>query len=140
MSVDPMDRAAAARHAWEMEWLDRSIGGLRQAAPDMSAQRVLSRRQQIAVAVVIVLVIGAAFADLFLTLRIMVAGATLLYAGTLVYRLVLVRRGLAGSHLIQVSTLTPSPCLPRICRPTASSFPLTRSRPSLPRSSTRFRG
>jgi cellulose synthase/poly-beta-1,6-N-acetylglucosamine synthase-like glycosyltransferase len=103
MSVDPMDRAAAAGHAWEMEWLDRSIGGLRQAAPDMSAQRVLSRRQQIWVAVVVVLIIGAGFADLFLTLQIMVAGATLLYACTLVYRLILVRRGLAGSHLIQVS-------------------------------------
>ncbi|MEX5272272.1 glycosyltransferase family 2 protein, partial [Kocuria sabuli] len=93
----------ATRHALDLEWLDRSIAGLRQAAPEMSAHRVLSRHQRVVVIGLALAVIGAAIADLLLTLQIMVAMATLWYAATLVYRLILVHRGLLGRDLIRVS-------------------------------------
>ncbi|WP_298582659.1 glycosyltransferase [uncultured Kocuria sp.] len=102
MSNDPVD-PAVTRHALDLEWLDRSIAGLRQAAPEMSAHRVLSQGQQIVVVALVLLVVGAAILDLILALQILVAVATLWYAATLVYRLVLVRRGLRGKELIRIS-------------------------------------
>lgn len=95
--------AEEARTALDIEWLDRSLVGLRQAAPEMSAHTVLSRRQKLGLIIAGVVLLAAAVANLMLTLQIVVALGTVMYAATLIYRLLLVRRGLQGSHMVRVS-------------------------------------
>lgn len=95
--------AEEARTALDIEWLDRSLVGLRQAAPEMSAYTVLSRRQKLGLIIAGVVLLAAAVANLMLTLQIVVALGTVMYAATLIYRLLLVRRGLQGSHMARVS-------------------------------------
>lgn len=95
--------AEEARTALDIEWLDRSLVGLRQAAPEMSAHTVLSRRQKLGLIIAGVVLLAAAVANLMLTLQIVVALGTVMYAATLIYRLLLVRRGLQGSHMARVS-------------------------------------
>jgi cellulose synthase/poly-beta-1,6-N-acetylglucosamine synthase-like glycosyltransferase len=102
MSSDAIS-ADEARTALDIEWLDRSLVGLRQAAPEMSAHTVLSPRQKLGLIIAVALVVVAAVANLMLTLQIVVALGTLMYAATLAYRLLLVRRGLQGSHMVRVS-------------------------------------
>jgi len=95
--------ATEVREALDMEWLDRSLVGLRQAAPEMSAHTVLSVRQKIGLIGLIAALVGGAVLDGLLMLRIIVAVGTAMYAATLIYRMLLIRRGLKGSHLVQVS-------------------------------------
>lgn len=95
--------AEEARTALDIEWLDRSLVGLRQAAPEMSAYTVLSRRQKLGLIIAGVVLLAAAVANLMLTLQIVVALGTVMYGATLIYRLLLVRRGLQGSHMVRVS-------------------------------------
>lgn len=95
--------AEEARTALDIEWLDRSLVGLRQAAPEMSAYTVLSRRQKLGLIIAGVVLLAAAVANLMLTLQIVVALGTVMYGATLIYRLLLVRRGLQGSHMARVS-------------------------------------
>lgn len=95
--------ATEVREALDMEWLDRSLVGLRQAAPEMSAHTVLSIRQKIGLIALIAALVGGAVLDGLLMLRIIVAVGTAMYAATLIYRMLLIRRGLKGSHLVQVS-------------------------------------
>lgn len=95
--------AEEARTALDIEWLDRSLVGLRQAAPEMSAHTVLSRRQKLGLIIAGVVLLAAAVANLMLTLQIVVALGTVMYGATLIYRLLLVRRGLQGSHMARVS-------------------------------------
>lgn len=95
--------AEEARTALDIEWLDRSLVGLRQAAPEMSAYAVLSRRQKLGLIIAGVVLLAAAVANLMLTLQIVVALGTVMYGATLIYRLLLVRRGLQGSHMVRVS-------------------------------------
>lgn len=95
--------AEEARTALDIEWLDRSLVGLRQAAPEMSAHTVLSRRQKLGLIIAGVVLLAAAVANLMLTLQIVVALGTVMYGATLIYRLLLVRRGLQGSHMVRVS-------------------------------------
>ncbi len=94
---------AEVRAGLDIQRLDRSLRGLRQAAPEMSAHTVLSRRQGIGLIVFAVTGVAALVVDWMLTLQILMTVGTFIYAATLIYRLVLVRRGLAGSHLVQVS-------------------------------------
>ena len=95
--------AEQARTALDIEWLDRSLVGLRQAAPEMSAHTVLSRRQKLGLIIAGAVLVTGAVVDLMLTLQIVVALGTVMYAATLIYRLLLVRRGLQGSHMVRVS-------------------------------------
>ena len=86
-----------------MQWLDRSLVGLRQAAPEMSAHTVLSRRQHLGLIVAGGLVVAAAVVNPMLTLQVLVALGTLMYSATLIYRLLLVRRGYAGQPPVRVT-------------------------------------
>jgi len=95
--------ATEVRDALDMEWLDRSLVGLRQAAPEMSAHTVLSIRQKIGLIGLIAALAGGAVLNGLLMLQIMVAVGTAMYTATLIYRMLLIRRGLKGSHLVQVS-------------------------------------
>ena len=95
--------AEQARVAMEIEWLDRSLVGLRQAAPDMSAHMVLSLGQKVGLIGSAVVVAAGLVLDWLVILQILIGIGTAMYTATLVYRLVLVRRGLQGSHLVQVS-------------------------------------
>ena len=97
------DTAAETRTALDIQWLDRSLSGLRQAAPDMSAHTVLSSGQKWGLITAAGVVIAGLALDWLLALQVVVAIGTVLYTATLVYRLVLVRKGLQGSHLVQVS-------------------------------------
>lgn len=99
----PAPSEERTRAALNMQWLDRSLVGLRQAAPEMSAHTVLSRRQNLGLIVAGGLVVAAAVVNPMLTLQVLVALGTLMYSATLIYRLLLVRRGLRGSHLVRVT-------------------------------------
>lgn len=98
-----VESANEDRTAMDIQWLDRSLIGLRQAAPDMSAHTVLSRRQKFAVIAMGAATVGGAALNAILLLQILIGVGTAAYASTLIYRLVLVRRGLQGSNLVQVS-------------------------------------
>lgn len=101
--MDRNEDRQQAVSAMDMEWLDRSLVGLRQAAPDMSAHTVLSSGQKIGlVGAAVVAATGLAL-NWLVALQIAVGVGTAMYTATLLYRLVLVRRGLRGSHLVQVS-------------------------------------
>jgi hypothetical protein len=76
---------------------------LRRAAPELSAHTVLFRRQKVGLILVGAAVVAGAAVNLLLTLQIVVALGTAMYAATLIYRLLLVRRGLQGSHMVRVS-------------------------------------
>jgi glycosyltransferase XagB len=95
--------AANLRAALDIEWLDCSLLGLRRAAPELSAHTVLFRRQKVGLILVGAAVVAGAAVNLLLTLQIVVALGTAMYAATLIYRLLLVRRGLQGSHMVRVS-------------------------------------
>jgi cellulose synthase/poly-beta-1,6-N-acetylglucosamine synthase-like glycosyltransferase len=106
MSVDcEVERAGAPPlvAATERQYLERSLAGLRRAAPEMSAHAVLSRRQQVVLGVAAVTVLACLGYDFLLTLQVLVAGFTLFYTLTLGYRLVLVGRGMRGEHMVRVS-------------------------------------
>lgn len=109
-SEDRFSSAAQAHETADVEdrWteqqaLDHSVYGLRRAAPQMSAHHVLSRGQQLTgVGVMTALLVGL-FAAPIMTVRVVVAALTLLYTACLAYRLVLVRHGLRGEHLVRVT-------------------------------------
>lgn len=89
----------------ERDRLQHSLSGLRRAAPHMSAHTVLAGRQRKALAALGVLTVGLAVWAPLVTLRGIMAILTLAYALSLVYRLVLVRRGSRGTHLVRVSAV-----------------------------------
>lgn len=85
------------------ERIDHAVHGLRLAGPGMSAHRVMSRRQYVGLIVALVLIVGAGVLDLADTARVVIIALTALYSGCLIYRLVLVKRGLDGSDLMRIS-------------------------------------
>lgn len=87
----------------ELNRLERSIYGLRRAAPDMSAHTVLSRRQKLFGLGLLILSMGSLVVSPFATLRVTIGLLTAGYTASLIYRLLLVNRGLRGKHLVRVS-------------------------------------
>ena len=83
--------------------LERSVNGLRRAAPELSAHIVLSTGQKIFGVVGMALVLAALLAAPMATVQVVLAVLAVLYTLTLGYRLLLVNRGLRGKHLIGVS-------------------------------------
>src|SRR6478735_8270722 len=84
------DEPEPLRTGQDLAWLDRSLVGLRQAAPEMSAHVVLSRRQKVGLVAAGVLLIGCFILRPIPTAQWAVAVGTALYAATLLYRLLLV--------------------------------------------------
>ncbi len=82
--------------------LNHAVNGLRLAGPDLSAHQVVSRRQRIGLIVSVVLIALALLAEPAITLRGIVVMITVLYTACLMYRLLLIKRGLGGEDLIQI--------------------------------------
>lgn len=87
----------------EREMLERSIYGLKQAAPRMSADHVVSTGQKLGLVVAGLLVVAGAVFDPILTMQIAIGLATVVYSAAVIYRVVLVKAGLAGTDLVRVT-------------------------------------
>jgi len=87
----------------EREMLERSISGLRQAAPRMSADHVVSTGQKLGLMVAGLLVVAGALFDPILMMQIAIGVATVVYSAAVIYRVVLVKAGLAGTDLVRVT-------------------------------------
>jgi NADH-quinone oxidoreductase subunit A len=87
----------------EREMLERSISGLRQAAPRMSADHVVSTGQKLGLVVAGLLVVAVALFDPILMMQIAIGVATVVYSAAVIYRVVLVKAGLAGTDLVRVT-------------------------------------
>lgn len=83
--------------------LVRSIQGLRSGAPHLSAHTVLSTWQRNALAGSVVVLVGCLLMDAVLTLQLLIGLASVGYCFTVVYRIVLVRGGMASRYLVRVS-------------------------------------
>jgi cellulose synthase/poly-beta-1,6-N-acetylglucosamine synthase-like glycosyltransferase len=83
--------------------LELSVSGLRLAAPEMSAHTVLTSFQRNALLGGMVLAAATLAVAPLRTLQGAMAAATLLYASSLCYRVLLVCRGLRGDHLVRIS-------------------------------------
>jgi len=99
----PYRAHSAQDRALEQERLDHSLEGLRRAAPELSADAVLSGRQKSFGMAVLVLLVAALATAPISTLRVVLGVVTVGYTLSLVYRLVLVKRGLRGEHLMHIS-------------------------------------
>jgi cellulose synthase/poly-beta-1,6-N-acetylglucosamine synthase-like glycosyltransferase len=80
-----------------------SIDGLREAAAGLSAHTVLTGAQRVVIGIVAVVLAVALLLAPFTTLRALVALATAGYAASLIYRILLFKRGLSSDHLVDVS-------------------------------------
>jgi cellulose synthase/poly-beta-1,6-N-acetylglucosamine synthase-like glycosyltransferase len=102
-AAEAKSACGAAIHMDDDERLKQSISGLRDAAPQLSAHTVLSRGQWVALAVLGGLLATGLFLDAVLSLQVLLGFVSFGYALALIYRLVLVRRGMVGEHLVRVS-------------------------------------
>ena len=102
MTVDDPGTPASALTTQE-NYLECSVVGLRRAAPDMSAHRVLSVRQSIGLVAAVAAVACALLGNLLLTAQVLVGLTTLFYGLALGYRLLLVRRGMRGENTVHVT-------------------------------------
>ena len=105
MSDEPVvtNPPGPAMTSQEHEWLESSLHTLRRRAPAMSAHTVFSKRQLTLVAVVGLLVAACTVVSPVLTARLATAVATVAYALSLGYRLILVRRGIRGDNVVKVT-------------------------------------
>lgn len=95
--------AHAHTPAHQQEMLAVSISGLRRTAPEMSADHVVSDRQKVGLAVAAILVVAAAFLNATLLMQVAIGAATVVYTAAVLYRVVLVKKGLTGSDLVVVA-------------------------------------
>ena len=86
-----------------IEQVDQAVNGLRRAAPEMSADHAFSRRQLMVLLLLLMLAVLSGVFFPIATGVALVGLCTVLYISSLGYRLLLVRRGLSGEHLIRVS-------------------------------------
>ena len=98
---DPLARAKGL--TTQENYLERSLVGLRRAAPDMSAHTVLSVRQRVGLVAAVAAVVCALLGNLLLTAQVLVALITLFYGLALGYRLLLVRRGMRDENTVHVT-------------------------------------
>lgn len=92
-SVGPDERAK----------IEESVYRLHRAEPRLSALHLLSRGQGVCLVIVLAALVGLAVYDLLLAMQVLIGLATCLYVASLVYRIVLVRRGMHAEHLVRVS-------------------------------------
>jgi len=98
---DPLARAKGL--TTQENYLERSLVGLRRAAPDMSAHTVLSVRQRVGLVAAVAAVVCALLGNLLLTAQVLVALITVFYGLALGYRLLLVRRGMRDENTVHVT-------------------------------------
>ena len=98
---DPLARAMGL--TTQENYLERSLVGLRRAAPDMSAHTVLSVRQRVGLVAAVAAVVCALLGNPLLTAQVLVALITLFYGLALGYRLLLVRRGMRDENTVHVT-------------------------------------
>ena len=87
----------------EHEWLHRSVHTLRQRAPEMSAHTVFSKPQLGIAGIGTFAIAFAAVARPIFALQVLTAIATVAYALSLGYRLILIRQGIRGDCVVKVT-------------------------------------
>lgn len=100
--LDGSGPAAQSARASEDTRLEQSVYRLHRSAPGMSALRLLSLGQIVALVIGVATMVCLALISLLLTLQLLVGAATLIYSASLLYRMVLVHRGMRGDHLVHI--------------------------------------